>query len=99
MNEPVVLSQYRETADGRPIIIDGQPADLFGRKVSVGDTVVYPVREGSMMSLEHGVVDSLSQSVSFAGTVVPVAKIRKSSGKLVSVSSFPRVVIVAAEVA
>lgn len=68
--------------------------DYVGKKLKVGDYIIYPVRHGSSMWLEEGTIVSFSKESKY-GYRHLYANIRKSNLKVVKFYSFDRCVKVA----
>jgi hypothetical protein len=68
------------------------PKDYLGKSIKAGDTVVYPVRQGSEMWLQHMIVSHIE----IIRATVPVFKLHgtNSDGHLVKIQHANRCVVI-----
>lgn len=71
------------------------PRDFLGNEITPGCTIAYPNRSGSSMWMRTGTVETISEAMeAWSRRTVSVLKVRTDKGKLVTVSSLKRVVVV-----
>jgi len=70
------------------------PKDFLGQVIRVGDTIVYPGRQGSSMWLNKAEVLEISWAESTGPKVVYTLSIVRSDGRRAQITKLNRVVVV-----